>query len=118
MRSARLRLRVVDDVPDRLRPGRLYASIGHGTALHLCPCGCGTEVVTPLDRGGWTLVRLGRRFSLTPSVRARGGCRSHYWIRDGRVEWARDASTGAAPTATGVRRLVQAVLRALGRVER
>ena len=45
----------MDVIPDRLEPGRLYISIPYTTALHLCCCGCGNEVVTPLHPVHWTL---------------------------------------------------------------
>lgn len=56
--------------------------------MHLCLCGCGRKVVTPLGRAGWEVrVRRGR-VSVFPSI-GNGAfpCRSHYWIQDGRVIW-------------------------------
>ena len=71
----------------------LYISHRYGTAMHLCCCGCGSEVVTPLNPAGWTLEIADRGVTLRPSI---GNwslpCRSHYLIRQGRVVWARDMS--------------------------
>ena len=38
----------VEGIPERLEEGVLYVSILYATAMHLCACGCGREVVTPL----------------------------------------------------------------------
>ena len=55
---------------------------------HLCFCGCGMKVVTPLSPTGWALTFEGRGVSVTPSV---GNwnlkCRSHYVISGNRIEW-------------------------------
>jgi len=83
----------VVEMPDHLRDGVLYHSAEFGLAVHLCACGCRGEVVTTIGRGGWSLRIKGNRPSLDPSV---GNwslpCRSHYWISDGRVQWAEDWS--------------------------
>jgi hypothetical protein len=85
---AALRHEFVDTIPDRLEPGVLYVSMRYRTAMHLCPTGCGEEVVTPLDRSDWTLTFDGT-VSLRPSVGNWGlACRSHYWITRDHVVWA------------------------------
>ena len=84
----------VEYIPDQLDEGVLYVSIPFGTVVHRCACGCGEEVVTPLGPAEWRLTYDGRTVSLAPSV-GNGGfaCRSHYWIEEGRVRWARGFST-------------------------
>jgi hypothetical protein len=81
--------RFVEAAPDDLEYGVLYVSIPYSTVLHLCPCGCDNEVVTPITPDGWSLIFDGRTVSLYPSV---GNwsyrCRSHYWIRANSVHWA------------------------------
>lgn len=78
----------VQFVPDRLEDGVLYISTEYATVSHKCLCGCGKEVVTPLSPTDWTLTFDGETIGLDPSV---GNwslpCRSHYWIRRGRVQW-------------------------------
>lgn len=78
----------VDEIPETLVPDALYICIPYGTAAHLCACGCGSEVVTPLTPVDWRLSFDGR-VSLSPSI---GNwsfpCRSHYWITDERVHWS------------------------------
>jgi len=80
----------LDLVPDRLDEATVYISIPHATVVHLCCCGCGREVVTPLSRTDWRLTFDGETISLDPSI---GNwsfpCRSHYWIELSRVRWAR-----------------------------
>jgi len=80
----------VERIPERLEEGVLYVSILYATAMHLCACGCGREVVTPLTPTDWEIAFNGETVSLSPSI---GNwsfqCQSHYWIRRGRVRWAR-----------------------------
>ena len=79
----------VEYIPERLARDTLYISVAYATAVHLCCCGCGNEVVTPFARSGWTLIFDGT-ISLTPSI---GNwsfpCQSHYWIKNDRVVWSR-----------------------------
>lgn len=83
----------VDHIPERLEKGVLYVSIPYATGMHLCACGCGHEVVTPLCPTDWEMTFDGETVSLSPSI---GNwsleCQSHYWIRRGRVRWARRMS--------------------------
>lgn len=89
----RLRHEFVEYIPEQLDDRVLYVSMRFGTVVHRCACGCGEEVVTPLGPAEWKLTYDGRRLSLAPSV---GNwsfrCRSHYWIDEGRVRWARGFS--------------------------
>ena len=83
----------VDLIPDELEPEVLYVSLDYATVTHLCFCGCGQEVVTPLSPTDWKLTFDGVSISLSPSI---GNwsfpCRSHYWIRSGRILWAENWS--------------------------
>lgn len=64
-------------------------SIGFGTVIHRCCCGCGEKVVTPLTPVDWAVIYDGQTVSLYPSVgRWDAPCRSHYWIRNNRVIWS------------------------------
>ncbi|MCG3138762.1 MAG: hypothetical protein HJJLKODD_02630 [Phycisphaerae bacterium] len=86
LRHRKLEHRFVKHVPDSLESGVLYVSVEYGIVSHLCCCGCGEEVVTPLSPTDWRLVFNGETVSLSPSV---GNwslrCRSHYVIDRGRV---------------------------------
>jgi len=77
----------VEYMPDQLKDGVLYVSIPFATGAHKCCCGCGQEVVTPLSPTDWKLIFDGRSISLDPSNWS-FPCKSHYWIRSGRVRWA------------------------------
>lgn len=79
----------VEFFPERLEANTLYVSIEYATAAHLCACGCEREVFTPLSPTDWRVTYDGVSVSVAPSI---GNwsfpCRSHYWIRDGRVSWS------------------------------
>ncbi|MBX7128995.1 MAG: hypothetical protein K1X58_06725 [Flavobacteriales bacterium] len=70
--------------------GVLYITVEYGTAVHLCPCGCGSRVVTPFSPTDWELRFNGKEVTLSPSI---GNwsfpCKSHYWIIRNKVRWAR-----------------------------
>lgn len=91
--QAVLRHEFVKYIPDKLEDGVLYISKKYKTATHLCCCGCGLEVVTPLNPAKWSVTDHGNSISLFPSI---GNwsfpCRSHYWIDRGRVRWASQMS--------------------------
>ena len=69
--------------------GVVYVSVTYATAVHKCCSGCGNKVVTPISPTDWTLIFDRDTISLDPSI---GNwslpCKSHYWIRRNRVEWA------------------------------
>lgn len=86
----------VEHFPERLEPGELYLAMGFATAAHLCACGCGNKVITPFSPTDWQMSFDGETVSLKPSI---GNwtfrCRSHYWVRSGRIEWAGNMSQEA-----------------------
>jgi len=85
----------VEHVPKLLEDGVVYVSIGFGTVIHNCCCGCGDKVVTPLTPVDWAVVYDGQTISLYPSIgRWDAPCRSHYWIRNDRVIWSDKWSKG------------------------
>lgn len=56
-----------------------------------CPCGCRDVIellVVPEAKPRWD-IRIDRKSlpTLSPSVWHQKGCRSHFWLRSGRVEW-------------------------------
>ncbi|MFZ5894767.1 MAG: DUF6527 family protein [Myxococcota bacterium] len=79
----------VDFIPDELHPGVLYVSVRFKSVQHLCCCGCGRKVVTPLSPTGWQMQFDGRAISLHPSVGSwQKECKSHYFIIENQVRWA------------------------------
>jgi hypothetical protein len=101
-RVTSLRPEFVQFIPGTLDDGVLYVSLEHCTVTHRCCCGCGNEVVTPLDPTQWRLIYDGR-VSLEPSVGSWNlPCRSHYWVNLNTVRWAEpwtDARIAAARAA-------------------
>lgn len=79
----------VEFIPEELEQGVIYISIRFATASHLCVCGCGNKVVTPIRPTDWKLIFDGKTVSLDPSI---GNwsfpCQSHYFIRNNQVKWA------------------------------
>ena len=83
------------DPPDRL-PRRDLVLLRDGgedwSVAMRCPCGCGQKVELALIREAkprWSLRNdLGNHPTLSPSVWLREGCRSHFFVRAGRIRWA------------------------------
>lgn len=93
MRVHRVKVEFVESAPRPLSEGVLYISDRFRTALHLCCCGCGREVVTPLNPARWSYKREAGSVTLKPSI---GNwsfpCRSHYLIVRNEVVWAKPMS--------------------------
>ncbi|HEX8779863.1 MAG TPA: DUF6527 family protein, partial [Nocardioides sp.] len=88
--SEHLQHQFVEFIPPKLEDGTIYVSIEYATASHLCACGCGELVVTPFSPTDWRLTFDGETISLWPSIGNWSfDCESHYFVRNGRVEWAR-----------------------------
>ncbi len=88
MGTEHLKPRFVEAIPEQLEPGYLYVSIRFRTAQHLCACGCGSLTVTPIKPAKYSLTYNGETVSLWPSVgNWQKPCKSHYVVRDGRIEW-------------------------------
>jgi len=88
-----------DSIPAILEPGNLYVSMRYETAVHLCACGCTTKVVTPFGPNDWTITFDGT-VSLRPSIgNGQQHCRSHYYIRNGRIDWLPPISKSATQKA-------------------
>lgn len=88
MRLHQITPELVELAPRELQAGRLYISSKYRAAVHLCCCGCGEKVVTPLSPAEWHAKVSNGRATLSPSVgNGAMACRSHYFIRDNRVIW-------------------------------
>ena len=86
-----IKLARVQYIPKTLEPGVLYVSEEFDAAVHLCACGCGLKVSTPLAPTEWSFQDSPNGPSLAPSIgNWQFPCRSHYWIRDGQVVWSVD----------------------------
>lgn len=79
----------VEFIPREIEEGILYISIEYCTTAHLCVCGCGNKVVTPLAPTSWRLTFDGKSVSLYPSIgNWNFDCQSHYWISNNEIEYA------------------------------
>lgn len=77
----------IEFLPMNLEDGKLYISMKYCTAVHLCACGCGERVVTPLQPNGWKLSFDGL-VTLRPSIgNFEYPCMSHYFITDNEIQW-------------------------------
>lgn len=72
---------VVDSIPATLQDGILYVCLRHKIISHLCACGCGYRIDTPIAPDEWQIIYDGETISLRPSI---GNydipCKSHYFI--------------------------------------
>ena len=85
----KIRLERVRTMPAQMEPGVLYVSEEFETAAHLCACGCGSKVRTPLADTEWHFTDHPQGPSLYPSIgNWQWPCRAHYWIDRGEIEWS------------------------------
>lgn len=85
----RIKMQRVHYMPAQLEPGVLYVSEEFGTAAHICACGCGSKVRTPLGATEWAVEETTSGPTLRPSVgNWQLPCRSHYWIEAGKIIWS------------------------------
>ena len=60
----------------------------------LCPCGCKEKIVLPLNNETsprWTLkISHSNVPSLRPSVWRSKGCKSHFFLTDGHIQWCKN----------------------------
>jgi hypothetical protein len=67
-------------------------------AVFECPCGVGHRIAVPLGsrrQPTWRVILDdGAQPSLSPSIDSNDGRRCHFWVRDGRIEWAPDRRRG------------------------
>ena len=85
----KIELQRVHYTPKELSPGILYFSEKFGAATHLCACGCGSKIRTPLGPTEWSVEETDEGPTLWPSVgNWQKSCQSHYLITRGEVIWA------------------------------
>ena len=80
-----------------LESGILYVSMKYAICGHLCPCGCGEKVITPLSPKQWKIAYNGEDVTLYPSIGNYAfACQSHYFLTNGNIIWVgeRDVEKG------------------------
>ncbi|WP_352850725.1 DUF6527 family protein [Mesorhizobium sp. M0895] len=85
-----------DELPAALPPFDLIVARETGvlwSAGMICPCGCGRRIEVMLLDGvkpRWDLTVDEQNLpTLMPSVWVANGCRSHFWLREGLIEWCK-----------------------------
>ncbi len=79
----------VEFIPKTLEENVIYISVEYGAVTHMCCCGCGEKVFTPLSPTDWKLIFDGETISLSPSIGSWSlPCKSHYWIKNNKAKWA------------------------------
>lgn len=88
---------VEEFLPASPKPNVLYIVEEDGYreyAAMICPCGCGQVLnmnLLPDERPMWKVyVDSQGRASLHPSVWRKKGCRSHFWLKQGRIRWCNE----------------------------
>lgn len=88
MKLEHITLQRVEFMPKQLEPGILYVSEKYGAMAHLCACGCGAKIRTPLGQTEWSVKETASGPSLWPSVgNWQQACKSHYIIDRGEIIW-------------------------------
>jgi hypothetical protein len=95
----RVRYERVEEFPDRLKTATFYVA-GEGpypwAAAILCPCGCGDVIELNLMEQAspcWSVRQnTDGTITLMPSIWRSKGCRSHFLIRNSRIDWCRPES--------------------------
>lgn len=79
--------------PDEHKPGVLYLAIDDDGKPYyseaLCPCGCSELFnLSHIETFGWAITVDDKgRPDISPSILRTTGCRSHFFIKKGRVQW-------------------------------
>lgn len=83
-----------DTPPDHIKDGVLVIAREEGelwAAAFMCPCKCGERIelaLAPEVRPFWRLTSVRKKSAtLHPSVWRNVGCKSHFWVRNGRIRW-------------------------------
>jgi uncharacterized protein DUF6527 len=83
-----------EDLPNVYLQDTLHVAGEEGSywcAAMRCPCGCGANIHMSLlaeDEPSWRLrVDAVGRPTVSPSIWRKSGCRSHFFLRSGRIEW-------------------------------
>lgn len=80
-RVSELRPLFVEYFPDEFESGILYVSMQYAICGHLCACGCGEKVITPLSPKQWKIAYNGEDVTLYPSIGNYAfSCQSHYFL--------------------------------------
>jgi hypothetical protein len=87
----------MEELPDCLEAGKIYL-LGEAeylwSAVMVCPCGCNATLhmnLQPDAKPLWSAIEhRDGTLTLHPSVWRKVGCRSHFFVRKGRIIWVDD----------------------------
>lgn len=98
--ARRLQTVVGDELPSSMPSRDLVLTIDDGEPWSvgmMCPCRCGATIEMLVVDGAkprWEIaVDAKGRPTLQPSVWRNTGCKSHFWLRSGRIVWCGDSET-------------------------
>jgi hypothetical protein len=84
----------VDEIPDRLKRKTVYFIRHEGynwQAIMVCPCGCTKilqmNLITDYKPFWEYKIESRNRVTLSPSIHRIIGCKSHFFIRRGKIIW-------------------------------
>lgn len=85
------RIELCKFIPEILEYKVLYISEEFGCIIHLCPCGCGNQIVIsikPKWYHGWEYNRENNLVTLSPSL-LNTSCPNHfhYFIKENNILW-------------------------------
>ena len=85
----RLETVYVDHLPLKrdMEEEKVYITNNRTQATHLCPCGCGTEILTPFGRGGYRLLEnKDNSLTLSPQIE-HSPCSNSYKVYKNYIVW-------------------------------
>ena len=102
----RTKVALVVERPTTPRKNRLYVTIQAGEpafGVMICPCGCGETLNLRFlqnRRPRWDLLSKKGNATVRPSIWRTTGCRSHFFLINGRVAWCppHAPNTNSVPT--------------------
>ncbi|UYV12372.1 MAG: DUF6527 family protein [Phycisphaera sp.] len=87
----------VEEAPEILRPQTVYLIGEDGgiwSVAMRCPCGCGADIhlSTVGGRPRWSVrTEEDDTVTLSPSVWRKAGCKSHFFLRRGMIQWCAES---------------------------
>lgn len=88
------------DLPKSLRRNTVYVVMDEGEPWYtsfICPCGCKSVLnmnLLPDESPLWQVCdHNDGTVTIKPSIFRKIGCKSHFWLRHGRIDWCNDQNT-------------------------
>lgn len=85
-----------DEIPDKVQRNTVYiegCSKSPDFAALICPCGCNERISLSLlkcSRSSWSVsIDIFGRVSLNPSIWRTKGCKSHFFLKNGKIVWVK-----------------------------